>query len=507
MSAFLEFHRIGKRFPGVQALDDVSFSIERGSCHALIGENGAGKSTLGKILAGIYQPDAGEIRLEGRVIAPASPLEARQLGIAMVHQELAFCPNLSVAENLCLGDLPRGRAGWVDRPALRARARTMLAAVGADLDPDRLIGSLTTGLEQLVQIAAAVGTGARLIVMDEPSSSLSAGETRELFRLVRELRDRGITLVYVSHRMEELFALCDTITVLRDGRHVATERIAETRPQRVVTQMIGRELRVQTPAHLSREPGAVQLSVRGLGSPGVFSGIDLDLRAGEIVGLAGLVGAGRSETLQAIFGLDPHATGEIRVKGQPLPVGSVTAALHARLGLVPEDRKRQGLVLGLSCRENTTLAALPGLTRFGWVHRRRERALAQQYATQLRVKTPTIETIIGGLSGGNQQKVALAKWLARDCDVLLVDEPTRGVDVGAKAEIYPLLDELACQGKAILVVSSELPELIGLCRRILVMRAGRLVGEVPHTAATEATLMGLMAGVGEEERPARDGLE
>lgn len=500
MSAYLEFHHIGKRFPGVQALDDVSFAIERGACHALIGENGAGKSTLGKILAGIYRSDAGEIRLEGRVIAPASPLEARQLGIAMVHQELAFCPNLSVAENLCLGDLPRNRAGWVDRAVLRARARTMLAAVGADIDPDRLIGSLSTGLEQLVQIAAAVGTGARIIVMDEPSSSLSAGETRELFRLVRELRGRGITLVYVSHRMEELFALCDSITVLRDGHHVSTGRIAETNPQRVVTQMIGRELRLQTPAHLAREPGEEQLRVRGLSSPGNFSGIDLALRAGEIVGLAGLVGAGRSETLQAIFGLDPEATGEVRVKGHLLPVGSVNAALDARLGLVPEDRKRQGLVLGLSCRENTSLAALPGLTRFGWVQRRRERSLAQKYADQLRVKAPTIETLIGGLSGGNQQKVALAKWLARDCDVLLVDEPTRGVDVGAKAEIYPLLDELACQGKAILVVSSELPELIGLCRRILVMRGGRLVGEVPHTEASEASLMRLMAGVEDEPR-------
>ena len=501
MTPYLEFHRIGKRFPGVQALDDVSFTIEKGSCHALIGENGAGKSTLGKILAGIYHADAGELRLEGRVIAPASPREARQLGIAMVHQELAFCPNLSVAENLCLGDLPRGFGGWVDRVELRTRARRMLAAVGADIDPDRLIGSLSTGLEQLVQIAAAVGTGARIIVMDEPSSSLSAGETRELFRLVRELRDRGITLVYVSHRMEELFTLCDTITVLRDGRHVSTGRISDTTPRHVVTQMIGRELRLQTPAHLDKEPGAELLRVEGLRSPGLFSEINLSLRAGEIVGLAGLVGAGRSETLQAIFGLDPGATGSITVLGHPLPVGSIHAALEARVGLVPEDRKRQGLILGLTCRENTSLAALPSLTRHGWVHRRRERALATRYATQLRVKTPTIEALIGGLSGGNQQKVALAKWLARECEVLLVDEPTRGVDVGAKAEIYPLLDELACQGKAILVVSSELPELIGLCRRILVMRAGRIVGEVPRAQATEAALMHLMAGI--EEAPAK----
>ncbi|MBE7537650.1 MAG: sugar ABC transporter ATP-binding protein [Opitutaceae bacterium] len=492
--AFLEFHGIGKRFPGVVALDQVSFSVELGSCHALIGENGAGKSTLGKILAGIYQADTGTIRLDGREISAATPLEARRLGIAMVHQELAFCPNLSVAENLCLGDMP-ARRGWVDRPALRARARTMLQSIGAEIDPDRLIGSLSTGLEQLVQIAAAVGTGARVIVMDEPSSSLSAGETRELFRLVRDLVKRGITLIYVSHRLEELFALCDTITVLRDGRHISTERIAETNQKRVVSQMIGRELRVETPAHLSRSPGPEYLRVEGLSSAGKFSDISFSVRAGEIVGFAGLVGAGRSETAQAVFGLDPNATGRVVVKGTALPAASIDAALAAGMGLLPEDRKRQGLVLGLNCRENTSLAVLPLLSRLGWVRRRRERSLAEKYAARLRVKAPSVETLIAGLSGGNQQKVALAKWLARECDVLLIDEPTRGVDVGAKAEIYQLLDELACEGKAILMVSSELPELLALCSRILVMRAGRLVGEVPRAEASEASLMHLMAGV------------
>ncbi len=491
----IEFEGVTKRFPGVLALDRVSFAIESGSCHALIGENGAGKSTLGKILAGVYTADAGTIRLDGRPIAPASPLEARRLGIAMVHQELAFCPNLSVAENLCLGDLPR-RRGFVDRAALRQRARVMLASIHADVDPDAIIGTLSTGREQLVQIAAAVGTGAKIIVMDEPTSSLSAGETRELFALVRRLQERGITLIYVSHRMTELFELCDSITVLRDGRHVATERIAGTTPARVVTQMIGRELRPDTPRHLSREPGAELLRVNGLGSPGKFRDIGLSVRAGEIVGVAGLVGAGRSETLQAIFGLDPEATGEVVVKGKTIPPRSIEAALAAGLGLLPEDRKRQGLVLGLNCRENTALASLPGLSRFGWVRRAEERSLAQRYQERLRVKAPSLESLVGGLSGGNQQKVALAKWLARGCDVLLIDEPTRGVDVGAKAEIYALLDELACEGKALLVVSSELPELIGLCRRILVLREGGLAGELPRAEFGEAALMRLMAGVG-----------
>jgi ABC-type sugar transport system ATPase subunit len=491
----IEFRGIAKRFPGVQALDGVSFSVAPGSCHALIGENGAGKSTLGKILAGILSADAGTLLLEGRPIAPATPLEARALGIAMVHQELAFCPNLSIAENLCLGDLPTRRGGWVDRAALHRRARALLAEIGADLDPARLIGSLSTAQEQLVQIAAAIGTGARVIVMDEPSSSLSAGETRELFRLVRSLTTRGITLIYVSHRLDELFALCDTLTVLRDGRHVWTGPIRQTTPGEVVTRMIGRELRVETPTHLSQPLGAEVLRVEDLSSPGRFSGVELSLRAGEVVGLAGLVGAGRSETLQAIFGLDPRAEGRVFVRGQPLRLGSVDAALAAGLGLLPEDRKRQGLVLGLTCRENVSLAALPALSRFGWVRRAAERTQARHFSERLRVKAPSIESLVAGLSGGNQQKIALAKWLARSCDILLIDEPTRGVDVGAKAEIYPLLDELAREGKAILVVSSELPELLGLCRRILVMRAGRLVGDVPRADATEASLMRLMAGV------------
>jgi ABC-type sugar transport system ATPase subunit len=492
---FLEFHGITKRFPGVLALDDVSLGVERGTCHALIGENGAGKSTLGKILAGVHTADGGEIRLDGRVVHPSSPLAARELGIAMVHQELAFCPNLSVAENLCLGDLPRGVAGWVDRPALRARARAMLAAIGSGLDPAAIVGTLSTGQEQLVQIAAAVGTGARAIVMDEPTSSLSGGETRELFRLVRELKARGITLIYVSHRMEELFALCDTVSVLRDGRHVATEAIAATSPQRVVQQMIGRELRVRSPCHLSRAPADEVIRVDQLASPGRFADISFGVRAGEIVGLAGLVGAGRSEVAQAIFGLDDRATGRVSVRGRALAPHSIEAALAGGIGLVPEDRKRQGLVLSLSCRENASLAALPRLTRAGWVRRAAERALAQRYTGRLRVKAPSLATLVASLSGGNQQKIVLAKWLARDCDVLIVDEPTRGIDVGAKAEIYELLDELACEGKALLVISSELPELIGLCRRILVMREGRLAGEVARADFSEAALMRLMAGL------------
>ena len=492
--SFLTFIGLTKRFPGVLALDDVSFAVARGSCHALMGENGAGKSTLGKILAGVDTADHGEIHLDGQRIQPATPLAARGLGIAMVHQELAFCPNLTVAENLCLGDFP-GRGGWVDRARMREIARGMLHEIEADFDVDQPISQLTTGQEQVVQIAAALGVNARVIVMDEPTSSLSAGEAEHLFQLIAHLKQRGITLLYVSHRMEEIFQLCDAVTVLRDGRHVVTERIAETNPERVIHQMVGREVVSVTPRHLARELGPEVLRVENLSSPGKFQNISFTLRAGEVLGFAGLVGAGRSEIAQAIFGLDPCATGRVSVQGHELPVGNIHAALAAGLGLLPEDRKRQGLVLGMNCRANGSLAALDRLTHLGFVQRRAEDALVRGYAERLRVKTPSLDTLIAGLSGGNQQKIALAKWLARDCGVLIVDEPTRGVDVGAKAEIHALLDELAGQGMALLVISSELPEVMNLSRRILVLRQGTVAGELARVDFSQARLLRLMAGV------------
>ncbi len=496
--AFLSLNGICKRFPGVLALDDVSVSIERGSCHALMGENGAGKSTLGKILSGIYPADTGEITLDGKVIHPSDPLTARKLGIAMVHQELAFCPNLSVAENLCLGELPQ-HLGIVDKSKMRELARAMLHEIEADgIDVDQPISSLSTGQEQLVQIAAAVGTHAQVIVMDEPTSSLSAHESEHLFHLLAKLKERGITIIYVSHRMEEIFHLCDTITVLRDGRHVATEKISETNPDRVIQQMVGRQVIWHTPKHLEKDLGEELLRVEGLTSPGKFRDISFTLHAGEVLGFAGLVGAGRSEVAQAIFGLDPQATGRVWIGGKELPLGDVTAALNAGVGLLPEDRKRQGLVLSMNCRENTSLAALSRITQLGFLKLGEEQKLAHEYTERLRVKTPSMETGIGGLSGGNQQKIALAKWLARQCRVLIVDEPTRGIDVGAKTEIYDLLDELACQGIALLVISSELPEVMGLSRRILVLRDGGIAGEIPRADFTQDSLMRLMAGLSAE---------
>ncbi|MGI8965421.1 MAG: sugar ABC transporter ATP-binding protein [Limisphaerales bacterium] len=509
---FLKFQNITKRFPGVRALDQVSFEIERGSCHALIGENGAGKSTMGKILAGIYTADAGEIHLDGKIIQPANPLAARKLGIGMVHQELAFCPNLTVAENLCLGDLPR-RAGFLWDKEMRQQAREMLNEIGVEMDVDQPISNLSTGQEQLVQIAAALGTHAKIIIMDEPTSSLSVRESEKLFELLGHLKQRGITVIYVSHRLEEIFQFCDSLTVLRDGKHVVTERISETHRERVIHQMVGRELIFQKPKHLQQELGRELLRVENFSSPGKFSNINFTLRAGEVLGFCGLVGAGRSELAQAIFGLDPHATGKVFVHGKQISVGSISEALNAGIGLLPEDRKRLGLVLSMNCRENTSLAVLSrnaraekkltsppprsaraSLTFFGFVNRRVEKSLAQKYAARLRVKTPSLETLTASLSGGNQQKIALAKWLARECDILIVDEPTRGVDVGTKAEIHHLLDELAGEGLGLIVISSELTEIMNLARRILVMRQGKISGEVDCENFSKPHLIRLMAG-------------
>jgi ABC-type sugar transport system ATPase subunit len=492
--SFVSFQNITKHFPGVLALNGVSFDIRQGSCHALIGENGAGKSTLGKILAGIYTPDDGGILLDGHPIRATTPLAARKLGIAMVHQELSFCPHLSVAENLALGDMP-SRAGLVNRPAMRERARTLLAEIGADIDVSAPIGSLSIAREQMVQIVAALGTGARVIVMDEPTSSLSVRESERLFELMAHLKSRGITIVYVSHRMEEVFQLCDTITVLRDGCHVDTVPASATDPHRVIAQMVGREVEFQTPQHLSQDLGDELLRVENFSSPGKFSNVSFTLRAGEVLGLGGLIGAGRSELAEAIFGLDPRVDGQVYMRGKPLAPHSVGAALKARIGLLPEDRKRMGLILQMNCRENLSLAVLKRLSRWGVVNRGQERSLAREYVKRLRVKLSSLDCGIATLSGGNQQKIALAKWLARQCEVLIVDEPTRGVDVGAKSEIHQLLDELAREGLGILVISSELPELMNLSRRILVLRQGKTAGEVRRGDFEQTSLMRLMAGV------------
>jgi ABC-type sugar transport system ATPase subunit len=492
----IRFDRVTKRFPGVLAVEEVSFDVAGGSCHAICGENGAGKSTLGKLLAGIHAPDGGRILLQGQAVAFAGPADARAAGVAMVHQELAFAENLSVAENLCLGALPH-RYGWVDRAETRARARKMLDSIGARIDERRLAGELTVGEQQLCQIAGAVGSGARVLVFDEPSSSLSRGEAERLFELIERLRAQGVTILYVSHRLPEIYRLCDTITVLRDGRHVTTRPARELDENALVQAMIGRALAAYTPRSVQRAPGGIRLEVKNLSSPGRFEGISLTVREGEIVGLAGLIGAGRTELLQALFGLDPQARGEVLVDGRPSLPANPREAMALGLGLVPEDRKRHGLVLGMSAGANLTLPVLDGprTSRFGFVRAGAEQALALDLFRTLRVRAPGTGFVAAGLSGGNQQKIVLAKWLAARSRVLLLDEPTRGVDVGGKAEIHDLIDGLAVDGTAVLLISSELPELLKLSHRILVLREGRLVGEIGRGEASEEAVMRMMGGM------------
>jgi ABC-type sugar transport system ATPase subunit len=489
---FLSVHNITKYFPGVRALDDVSVDFEKGTVHALMGENGAGKSTLGKIIAGIYTADQGTIRIEGEEVRPTDPLSAQKLGVAIVHQELAFCPNLSVAENLQLGSMPT-RQGFVKRSRLRDRARELMHEIGVDMDVDTPVAQLTTGQEQMVQIAAAVGVNARIIIFDEPTSSLSVHESEQLFKLMRRLKAKGATLIYVSHRMEEIFQLADTVTVLRDGRHVATEPVANLSREKLIRQMVGRDVLAHRPNHLDLTPGEEILRVENLSSMGQFENVGFSVRRSEIVGMAGLVGAGRTAVAKAVFGLDKRATGKIFIKGKPMALGNVNRSMKHRIGYLPEDRKKEGLVLSMNISDNVSLPHIDTFSRFGFVDHGREIQEVERLTKRLRVKAPSIDSITAGLSGGNQQKVAIAKWLARSCDLLIVDEPTRGVDVGAKAEIYQLLDEVTCQGLAVLMISSELPELLSLSRRIIVMREGFVTGELPYEQFSQESVLNLMA--------------
>jgi ABC-type sugar transport system ATPase subunit len=495
----LSFSRVTKRFPGVVALSNVTFDVAASSVHAVCGENGAGKSTLGKILAGLESPDGGEITVDGQPLKFDSPRDALAAGVAMVHQELAFCDNLSVGENLCLGRLPR-RMGFVDRNAMRRRATQLLAAIGAAIDPDRAMDSLTVAEQQLVQIAGAVGAGARVIVFDEPTSSLGEDDAERLFGLIEQLRARGVTIIYVSHRMAEIHRLADAITVLRDGLHVATRPAAQLQEAELVQLMIGRKIEQYFPAFVTGARGDERLRVERLSRRGAFSDVSFTLHAGEVLGLAGLVGAGRSEVAQTIFGLEPATTGAIYVRGQLVAIDSARKAMANGIGFVPEDRKKQGLVLSMRTRDNATLPTLSSFARAGWIDQRGELAAVTQLFGRLRVRATT-DVTTAALSGGNQQKIVMAKWLAAKSDILMLDEPTRGVDVGAKAELHAWIDDLASNGCAVLLISSELPELIALSSRILVLRRGRVVGEMPRAEATQAGVLRMMAGLAATSAP------
>ena len=493
-SALLHAFNITKSYSGVQALKGASFELRAGEVHALIGENGAGKSTLIKIVAGAAQADGGEITLNGRSIAHNSPRLAKSLGVAAIYQQPALFPDLTVAENIALGLEPAGLWRRIDWSERRRRAAELLGLVGARMDIDAYAGDLTMPQQQLVEIARAAGAEAKILIMDEPTASLADEDAQNLFRVIRRLCAQGAGIIYVSHRLEELAVIADRVTVLRDGCTIETKLMAEVNFRALIQLMVGRELSAVFPKR-TVELGEVVLELRRLvcRAAGV-SGVSLSLRAGEILGLAGLVGAGRTELAGTIFGLTPPDSGEILLRGMPVRITSPAQAIACGIAYLPEDRLRHGVIPAMPVSANITLASLARLSRFGSMDFRREREIAVDYARRFAIRTPAIFARVSTLSGGNQQKVALSRWLATKPSVLILDEPTQGIDVGAKSEIHALMCDLAAQGAAILMISSELPEILGMSDRIAVMRGRTIAGTLNRSEATQAKILALALG-------------
>ncbi|MCQ0010203.1 sugar ABC transporter ATP-binding protein [Actinomadura madurae] len=496
---------IVKRFPGVLALDDVSFGLRAGEAHALVGENGAGKSTLLKVLTGVHRPDAGGLRINGEPVSFAGPLDAQRAGIQAIHQEIGLVPLMSVARNLLLGREPRNRLRLIDTRALHERAEEILAPYGVRIDVRRPLRSYGVGTQQMVALARAVSVDARVVVMDEPTSSLEPREVETLFGVIRGLQDRGIAVVYVSHRLDELFRVCDRVTVLRDGRMVHTGVLADLDRLRLVSLMLGRDMAEVRAEGLTKFSGDHErtgdvpvLEARGLTRRHQLHDVSVTVRPGEVVGLGGLLGSGRSETAKAIAGALPLDEGTVVVAGRSLRRPTTASANKAGIAMLPEDRKAEGIVPGLSIRENIALAALPGLSRAGIVSDARIDRVVDTFMKRLRIKASSVHQRVGELSGGNQQKVLLARWLATEPKVLLLDEPTRGIDVGAKAEVQTLIDELAREGLGVLLISSDLEELVEGADRVVVLRDGAVAGELTGDQVSE---QGVMAAIAAEPDP------
>ncbi len=484
----LALQRVSKSFGAVAALRDVDLELVAGEAHALVGENGAGKSTLVRVLAGVHPPDSGTVLLDGVPVTFGGPADARAAGIAVIYQEPTLFPDLSVAENIFVGRQPLRGLRRIDPAAMRARTVALFDRLGVHIDPDRPARGLSIADQQLVEIAKALSFDARVLVMDEPTAALSGVEVDRLFAVARSLRDAGAAVLFISHRFDEVFALCERITVMRDGRWIATDRTEDLTVDRLVRTMVGREVSALYPK-LPATTGDVRLEVNGLSRRGFFDDVSFAVRGGEIVALAGLVGAGRSEVIRAVFGIDRYDGGEVLVDGRRLTPGSTPAAIAAGLALVPEDRRQQGLVMELSVERNTTLPRRWSLSRLGLLTGAAERRSAATWTRRLRVKAARATDPASTLSGGNQQKVVLAKWLSTEPRVLIVDEPTRGIDVGTKAEVHRLLSQLAGEGMGILMISSELPEVLGMADRILVMREGRLTADIDRADACSEAVM------------------
>ncbi|WP_369722103.1 sugar ABC transporter ATP-binding protein [Bradyrhizobium sp. LLZ17] len=475
---------IEKSFPGVRALSNISFEVAPGEVHALLGENGAGKSTLIKIISGVYQADEGSIFVDGRPVRYERPDDARRAGIATIYQELLLFPDLTVAENIFMGHAPRRGAGRLDWKAMTAKTEALLASLEiGDLAPGAIVGTLSVGNRQRVEILRALSQDARLLIMDEPTAALTEYDVTRLFDIVRRLKSRGVGIIYISHRMEEIFRLADRVTVLRDGLQVGSRRVAEISSAELVQMMVGRTIESLFPK-VAAAVGAPVLEVHDLVRRPMTKGVSLTVRAGEIVGLAGLIGSGRSELAQTIFGITPAESGEILLAGEAAEIRSPGRARALGVAYVPEDRGTQGLVRAMNIRENFSLACLAKVARVGFIDRAAETRLAKAGISRFGVRASSLDQVVGRLSGGNQQKIVLGKWLANQPRLLILDEPTRGIDVGAKAEIHRLMSELAGQGLAILMISSELPEVLGMSDRVLVMREGRLVAEFSREQAT-----------------------
>jgi rhamnose transport system ATP-binding protein len=489
----LELHDVHKSFDAVRALRGVSLELHAGEVHALAGENGAGKSTVVRIIGGEHQPDAGELLLDGSPRRFAGPRDAQQHGIAVIHQEPTQFPDLTVAENVFMGRQPLRSGRRIDRAAMRRRAAELFDALGVAIDPGRVTRGLSIADQQIIEIAKALAAQARIIVMDEPTAALSTVEAQRLFRVARRLAEGGAALLFISHRLEELEELCERVTVLRDGALVTTVRMADIDRDGLVRSMVGRAVEVLFPDR-DGEPGDEALVVDGLTRAGVYHDVSFAVRRGEVVGLAGLVGSGRSEVARAIFGVDERDRGTVSVDGRRLRPGDPRAAIAAGLAMVPEDRREQGLILDLSIERNATLPRLSAVSRWGLMRRSRERSVADEWTRRLGVRLRRLADPVATLSGGNQQKVVLGKWLATKPAVLIVDEPTRGIDVGAKVEVHALLADLAEQGIAVLMISSELSEVLGMADRVLVMHEGRLVAELGRGEATEETVMRAATG-------------